>query len=208
MTDQRKVFCIGFQKTGTSSMRDALELLGYRVTGAFGFDDSLDELRRTHVERGIEIARRYDAVEDMPWALMFRELDAAFPGSRFILTVREEDAWFRSIAGHFGANPSPIQMLTYGEDAPAPVGHEAAYRARYRAHNDAVRTYFSGRPDDLLVMELARGDGWHKLCPFLGEPAPDKPFPVTNTAAQRSSPLNRIRKKLWRMGLPIKVLDR
>lgn len=203
-----KVFCIGLQKTGTSSMRDALEHLGYRVAGAFGFNLDFETLRASYIQDGLALARTHDAVEDMPWALMFRELDAAFPGSRFVLTVREEESWLRSIVGHFGGNPSPLQMLTYGEDAPAPMGHEERYRQRYRQHNDDVRAYFAGRQADLLEMNLAQGDGWAKLCGFLGVPAPNRPFPVTNTATQRASLVNRIRKKLWRMGLPVKVADR
>ena len=70
-----KVFCVGLQKTGTSSVRDALAGLGYRVAGVFGRDVKLDELRATFVERGLKIAAEHDAVEDMTWPLMYRELD-------------------------------------------------------------------------------------------------------------------------------------
>lgn len=202
-----KVFCIGFQKTGTSSMRDALQRLGYRVIGVYGRNQTLAQLRETYVEQGIALARQHDAVEDMPWPLIFRELDAAFPGSRFVLTLRDTDRWYRSIAGHFGANPYHIQQLTYGEDAPAPVGHEQRYRQVYEAHNTAVRKYFAGRPQDLLVMELEKGDGWAKLGEFLGVPVPEGPFVRTNTSGQRSSLLERVRKKLYRIGVPVGTMD-
>lgn len=200
---QSKVFCIGFQKTGTSSIREALRSLGYRVHGVFGRDMKLPDLRRRFVETGLQIAQDHDAVEDMPWPLMFRELDAAFPGSRFILSVRDTDRWYASIAGHFGANPYHIQQLTYGDDAPAPVGHEARYRAVYDAHNDAVMTHFAERPGDLLVMRLEAGDGWGKLCRFLGEPMPEPPFIHTNSQAQRHTLVNRIRSRLRGLGVPI-----
>ncbi|MEO0462979.1 MAG: sulfotransferase family protein [Pseudomonadota bacterium] len=203
-----KVFCIGFQKTGTSSVRDALELLGYRVCGVFGREVALDELRQSYVERGLELARDYDAVEDMPWPLMFRELDAAFPGSKFILTMRETDRWYRSIAGHFGDNPYHIQQLTYGEDAPAPVGHEARYREVYDAHNDAVRTYFADRPQDFAEFWLERGDGWDRLGEFLDrKDVPGGPFVHTNSNSQRRTVRYRIRKKLIKLGLPLKPMD-
>ena len=202
-----KVFCIGFQKTGTSSMREALRQLGYRVAGVYGRGKSLTELRDTYVQEGLALARSYDAVEDMPWPLIFRELDAAYPGSRFILTVRETDRWYRSIADHFGANPSPLQQLTYGEDAPAPVGHEARYRALYKAHSAAVRAHFVDRPGDLLIMNLEQGDGWAKLGAFLDVPVPSGPFVRTNTSHQRNTVLERVRKKLRRIGLPVKAMD-
>ena len=201
-----KVFCIGFQKTGTSSMRDALQQLGYRVVGVFGRDTPLDDLRAGFVETGLAIARDYDAVEDMPWPLMFRELDAAFPGSRFILTLRETDKWYKSIAGHFGDNPYHIQQLTYGDDAPAPVGHEARYREVYDAHNKDVIEYFRDRPGDLLVMELERGDGWQKLGQFLGEAVPEGSFVQTNSSRQRKTLVQRVLRRFRRMGLPIREM--
>jgi len=202
-----KVFCIGFQKTGTSSLRDALQQLGYEVVGVYGRNQSLVHLRETFVAQGLELARRYDAVEDMPWPLIFRELDEAFPASRFILTRRETDRWYRSIAGHFGANPYHIQQLTYGDDAPAPVGHEARYRAVYEAHNAAVLDHFAERPDDLLVMDLEKGDGWDELGAFLKVAVPGGPFVRTNSSDQRRSLVQRVRRKLNRLGLPVNTMD-
>jgi len=203
-----KVFCIGFQKTGTSSLRDALAQIGYRVCGVFGREVPLDELRTSFVERGLEIAKEYDAVEDMPWPLMFRELDQAFPGSKFILTVRETDRWYRSITSHFGPYPYHLQQLTYGEDAPAPVGHEARYREVYDAHNKAVRAYFADRPDDLLEFWIERGHGWDELGAFLGrDDTPTGAFVHTNSQSQRGSLFNRIRGRLIRMGVPFKSMD-
>lgn len=203
-----KVFCIGFQKTGTSSVRDALATLGYSVTGVFGRDVPLAALRAGYVERGLQIARDFDAVEDMPWPLMFRELDQAFPGSKFILTIRDTDRWYDSIATHFGANPYHIQQLTYGDDAPAPVGHEARYRQVYDAHNAAVRAYFADRPDDLLEFWPERGHGWAELGSFLGRSdVPDGPFVHTNSRGQRRSIPYRIRQRLIRLGLPLKTMD-
>lgn len=203
-----KVFCIGYQKTGTTSINLALTRLGYRVASVFGRDLPLEEIRRTYVARGLEFARTHDAVEDMPFPLIFRELDAAFPGSRFILTWRETDRWLASIRDHFGANPGVLQQLAYGEDAPAPVGHEARYAEVYDRHNAEVRDYFRDRPTDLLEMNLSKGEGWEALCGFLGRPAPDEPFPRTNTTGQRKSLAQRIRRRLNKMGLPVAALNR
>lgn len=204
----QKIFCIGFQKTGTSSVRDALSQIGYSVTGVFGRDVPLHDLKYDYVERGLEIAKQFDAVEDMPWPLMFRELDEAFPGSKFILTMRETDRWYNSIARHFGANPYHIQQLTYGDDAPAPVGHEARYREVYDAHNAAVCAYFADRPDDLLELWLERGHGWAELGAFLGrDDVPHGQFVHTNSNKQRRSFAYRLKAKLIRLGLPLKPMD-
>ena len=137
MPKPHKVFCVGFQKTGTTSMEAALEILGYRTASIYGRDWPLARLQAEYVSHGLDLATRYDAVQDMPWPLIYRELDAAFPGSKFILTWRDTDRWLASITGHFGANPAVLQQLTYGADAAFPVGHEARYREVYERHNAA-----------------------------------------------------------------------
>ena len=184
--EKPKIICVGFQKTGTTSMNAAFSQLGLRVCSVYGRHMKLPRLRANYVRRGLDLLRSYDAVEDMPWPLIFREIDAAYPGARFILTWRETDRWLKSICTHFGDNPDPIQQLTYGEDHPAPVGHEAHYCEVYEAHNAAVREWFRDRPGDLLEMNLAHGDGWEKLCPFIGMPIPEEPFPRANTVADRA----------------------
>ena len=200
---ENKVFCVGFQKTGTSSLRDALRSLGYKVAGVYGRGQDLASLQATYVEEGLRLAHEYDAVQDMPWPLIFRELDGAFPGSKFILLEREEESWFRSIAGHFGEQPDAMQELIYGADAGAPLGNKARYLEVYERHNEAVRAYFAERPQDFLVMNLQNGDGWNELGRFLGVAVPDGPFVKTNTAQQRRSLFQRIRGKLFKMGLPV-----
>jgi hypothetical protein len=196
-----KVFCVGFQKTGTTSMAVALEILGYRVASIFGHEEKdLAALSRDFVPRGLEIAATFDAVQDMPWPLMFRELDQAVPGSKFILTWRDTDRWLSSICGHFGRNPDILQALTYGSDAPFPVGYEAHYRTVYDRHNAAVRAHFRDRPAALLEVNLSEGDGWPKLCGFLEVAVPETPFPTSNTAQSRRKPLiHRIRNRMARL---------
>jgi len=199
MPKPHKVFCVGFQKTGTTSMEAALEILGYRTASIYGRDWPLARLRASYVSHGLELARQYDAVQDMPWPLLYRELDTAFPGSKFILTWRDADHWLASITGHFGANPAVLQQLTYGADAAYPVGHEAHYREVYARHNAEIRAYFADRPADLLDLDLGRGFSWEPLCAFLGEPVPAVPFPRSNSAEGRRSLGHRIRRRLKRL---------
>ena len=54
------------------------------------------------------------------------------------------------------------------------------FSAAYHRHHADVRRYFADRPDDLLEMNIIEGDGWEKLCPFLGLPTPAVPFPHLN----------------------------
>jgi hypothetical protein len=179
----QKVFCIGFHKTGTTSMRDALALLGYRVTGPNGLYDpeiaiKLDALVDT-------LSESFDAFQDNPWPLVYRRMDEKYPDAKFILTVRDPDRWSASVVRHFQQQETPMRALIYGGDAATPTGNEAHYIAVMTRHNAEVLEYFRDRPGKLLVMDLSRGHGWRELCAFLGLDVPDAPFPHANAANDR-----------------------
>jgi hypothetical protein len=179
-----KVFGIGFHKTGTSSLKAALEALGYRVTGPNFVKD--EDIAATVLTKALQIAPHFDAFQDNPWPILYQELDCHFPGSKFILTIRDEADWYASALHHFGNRATPMRQFIYGIGSPA--GNEATYRTRYRAHNRAVIQYFAARPAALLTMDITKGDGWGLLCPFLGHDTPSRPFPHANA---RSSVRNR-----------------
>lgn len=191
-----KIFCIGFHKTGTTSLYAALVELGLKVTGTIGHRLTADALRCEGALLCIRTMARYDAAEDMPWPLFFRELDAAFPGAKFVLTVREPDPWFASIDRHFGDVDSQMHRFVYGAAHGRARDNREPWIAVKSAHEDAVRAHFSHRPRDLLVMDLATGDGWAALAPFLGVPVPATPFPVKNQSADRLRLSYRLKKKL------------
>jgi hypothetical protein len=174
----RKVFCIGFHKTGTSSMARALRDLGYRVTGPNHAQDK--EIAAKLEQVTAELSHRYDAFQDNPWPLVYRQMDALHPGSKFILTVRDEDKWYASSRNHFGRRNTPMRELIYGPAAAHPEDNEAVYKARMRRHNAEVEAYFRDRPDDLLVIDITRDGRWEPICAFLGHPVPDQPFPHAN----------------------------
>lgn len=176
---KKKVFCIGFHKTGTTSLEKALELLGYRVTGPNGTKDP--DIASKVYDMADALVQQYDAFQDNPWPVIYREMDEKYPGSKFILTMRSPDSWISSQVRDFGLRETPMRQWIYG--AGCPEGNEALYVARYERHNREVLEYFSDRPDDLLVMDLPKGDGWPELCGFLEEPIPDEPFPHANKAS-------------------------
>ena len=90
-----------------------------------------------------------------------------------------------------------------GEDAPAALGQETRYKQVFEEHNAAVLSYFKDRPGDLLVMDLEGGDGWTKLCPFVGAPVPGKSFERANSARARRGLVSRIARRIRRLGLPV-----
>ena len=173
-----KVFGIGMNKTGTTTLGVCLESLGFSHT-SYNLE-MLRHVRRDELEPVIEFARGYDAFEDWPWPLIYRELDAAFPGSRFVLTTRlDVERWFGSLLRHADrTGPTEMRTLVYGHAMPS--ANPEAHRAMYESHNAAVRSYFADRPGDFLEVCWERGDGWRELCSFLGCPQPDIPFPHAN----------------------------
>lgn len=180
-----RVFCVGFQKTGTSSLGRALGRLGYRVAGYHPFRDlaarpGLD--METVWARARPVAMAHDAVQDTPWPVLYDRLDAAFPGAKFLHVVRDRDAWLKSVLGDFSDHHNEIHRLIYGSDCP--VGNEAAWLARYDRHNREVAAHFADRPGDYLRLDLAE-IGWDRICPFLGCEIPDLPWPHANTRREK-----------------------
>jgi len=124
----------------------------------------------------------FDAATDSPIAAEFEALDAFYPGSKFIYTVRDVASWLESCSRQFGSKGTKniwkkqIRHKLYGAD----IYDELLFRRAYAAHEAKVMAYFANRPDDLLVLNICGGEGWEKLCPFLGLPKPSFSFPLRN----------------------------
>jgi hypothetical protein len=189
--DTGKIFCIGFYKTGTTTLYEALKLLGYRTVngdtpGSYpGADDGATLVRQ--IEAGdyrLPTFELFDAFTDNPYFHLWREIHAQFPDARYILTVRDEKRWIESCV-RFYANRRlrPMRIWMFGPHAD-PSRNEASRQAwleAYRAHNAAVRARFAGAPDgQFLELDLVRAARWDELCAFLGQPVPSLPFPHAN----------------------------
>lgn len=197
LAPSEKVFGVGLSKTGTSSLRTALEVLGYRVSGPN--KRLLRRLRRGDVESLIAHTAEFDAFEDFPYPLAYRELHQYYGSrARFILTRRRSPAvWYASLCDH--ARTSRIlsgQWLTYGYYRP--FGREAAYLSFYERHNEEVRSYFraNGAAGQFLELCWEEGDGWAELCSFLNKPMPSIPFPHRNRSDQKRHKGRRLANKL------------
>ena len=186
-----KIFCIGLNKTGTSSLHTALQALGFRSLHLGGPD--VPRLIKQASDEGRPLADDlgdYDAFSDI-WRLSerFDELDQQYPGSKFILTMRDLDAWLDSRRRHVERNVvNKAKGLYSGGFVHVEVEE---WTRQYHEHHARVLEYFAGRPDDLLVMDVARGDGYEQLCPFLGVEVPAEPFPWANPDPVRRSRASR-----------------
>lgn len=197
MTGRRpgKVFGVGFQKTGTSSLGRIFDGLGYRTLSYNAFRPlaARETLDWAEVEaRALELAAGADAAKDTPWPLLYRQLDGAFPGAKFIHVTRDTDAWLTSALNDFKDHPNALHRLIYGSDGP--LGHETRWRDRYEAHNAEVAAYFAKRPQDYLHIRLEDGVTYEKVCDFLGEPRVGTGAPKANTRARK-----RVKTLWWRL---------
>ncbi|MEX2605902.1 MAG: sulfotransferase family protein [Kiritimatiellia bacterium] len=190
-----KIIGVGFQKTGTSTLRDALRILGYRVKDCT--PRPLISILKGDFQNVVTMLDGYDAVEDTPWYMIYKELDGLIPHSKFILTLRDPESWFRSVSRHIGDLRSPHHEWIYGKGKGLPKYHKRNAIRVYSTHNQEVLDYFKDRPDDLLVLDFTKGDRWEPLCGFLDHSVPDAPFPHANeTRAAKQSPIALYRK--WR----------
>ena len=194
MTKDPKVFGIGFHKTGTSTLGVILRRLEYRMAGYDQFRHLADreDLTFQEVEAlALKIAEDVDAAKDSPWPILYKSLDAAFPGSKFIHVTRDPERWIASAVGDFADHPNAIRQVIYG--SPFPKGNEAAWLERYTQHNREVSEYFADRPDDYLHLPLEGGGvTYEAVCGFLGEPLIGHGAPVANTRFRKKI------KTIWR----------
>ena len=185
---KQKVFCIGFQKTGTTSLGKALEILGYNVCGPVGVTNP--EIKDKALIWALERVKYYDAFQDNPWPLLYKELDFLYPGSKFILTTRNPRSWIKSMYRYFGSYEAAAEVWIY-DGVGTPVKNRHRFVKRFKEHNNEVRTYFKDRPNDFLEIDLGKGHGWKELCSFIEERIPDTPFPKSNKSGSFSTELQR-----------------
>jgi hypothetical protein len=187
----------GFGRTGTLSLKSALERLGFgpchHMVELIENTEQISRWRRLADGETPEwdaVFRGYRSTADWPSVRFWRETTDHFPQAKVILTVRDPRRWYESVAqtihqaeaGPAPADPVMAQMrqvvhdlLWVGEFDGRFEDMDHAIEV-FNEHNEAVRREIS--PDRLLVFEVAQG--WEPLCAFLGVPVPDEPFPRTN----------------------------
>jgi hypothetical protein len=165
-----KCWGIGLGRTGSTSLCRALELLGYEKV--------------VHNPKFPEL-KTLDGGADSEVILFYKYLDYKFPGSKFVLTLRPLESWLSSQEYMVGKHP----ITSRNDDIPimrrmtilGTVEFDRdKFTAAYHRHYADVRRYFRDRPQDLLEMDILKGDGWATLCPFLGLPVPPVDFPHLN----------------------------
>lgn len=202
---QSKIFCIGFNKTGTTSIKTMLDGLGYRLGNQGRGEELLGAWYRRDFAPIAQYCKSAQAFQDVPFSLpfTFTFLDQRFPLSKFVLTERDNPAqWYDSLVRFHS------QRWARGPGVPAvddlrnasyryrgfaydyqkfvyntpddDLYNEAALTASYLRHNQHVRDYFRSRPDRLIVINVSRQPDFHRLCEFLEVTSSEQDFPWVN----------------------------
>ncbi len=213
-----KVFGIGFSKTGTTSLEEALQTLGYNVCRGhwakpYTFYSHALWIHRDY-DALLKLTKLWDAFADAPWGgtNLYEKLYEKLPQSKFILTVRDAEKWYDSLIklltmfdlnletaldsyysnGMYGS--AYFFSHVFGIDTLA--GTKQQIIDRYNDYNAAAIEFFRRRPDaDFIVMDFAKGDGWEKLCKLLDKPVPPIPFPHENQAVHNPYLSNQVAQK-------------
>lgn len=200
---KEKVFCIGLNKTGTTSLEQSLKELGYTLGHQNTGEMLLSEYAKRNFEPIVNFCHSANAFQDIPFSLpfVFVILDHYFPNAKFILTVRDNaDQWLDSMirfqAKLFGNGEVPTKetlmnafylykgrpwetsriLFNTPEDD---IYHRPTMLAYYNNHNYNVREYFRTK-NNFLEMNMSEPGAYLRLCAFLGKEPVGTDFPWLN----------------------------
>jgi hypothetical protein len=171
-----KIFCIGFKKTGSTTVGKALASLGYRHTS---FNREVWQAYQARdIAKVLMYMKDFESADDAPWHKidMIPLLDETFPGSRFIYLSRDEDSWKNSVV-NWTLKMTGIQPNIQD------------YLNDYLAHRDFVDQYFVGDKAAALVrIDVGEPGSFNQLKTFLGFPSGGEEFPHFNKTSKLDRP--------------------
>ena len=186
-----KVIGTGFGRTGTDSMRKALNILGVGPTHHMtevGKNAFTQEQWRNLV-KGAEpdwdvLFTGYHACVDWPSAFYWRSLIAEYPEAKVVLTMRPATSWWMSFEATI------LKYILHSDD-PDGLAHSLVSQQVFNGHPDdrehAIAVYNRNIEDVMSTVDSDRllvhsfGDGWAPLCQWLDLPVPDVDYPSGNT---------------------------
>ena len=221
-----EVIGAGFGRTGTWSTKNALEKLGFRCYHMS--EVILNKENKSHLDYWLQVSRepagtqrdweqvfgKYRATVDNPACCVWRELMAAYPSAKVVMTLhpRGPEAWYESTIDtiYFTESLYAFKVLQYlapfarkmGEMSRRLIWQRSLQGAmpdrdkatvRYDAHLKEVVAEVP--PERLLVFKV--DEGWAPLCAFLGVPTPDEPFPNVNDRAEIKKTIRDVIRGMW-----------
>jgi len=198
-----KVFCIGLNKTGTTSLVDAWKELGYtKIYSGFDKPTVVKIMPNKFVFKDGNIINSgfnndyyilkllisgYECMKDRPFNTnnLYRWLEKNYYNSKFILTIRDEEEWWNSVNKWLSFTTESdkikgeMRINLYKKHFNTTEFTKDSFIDYYRDYNNKVKEYFKGNPN-FLEINICKSEGWELLCPFLNKPIPNKEFPKSN----------------------------
>jgi len=200
-----KVIGAGYGRTGTLSLKVALEQLGFdkshhmmEVGKSLAQINHWSRIAAGGEPRWDEVFADFQSTTDFPACAYYESLAEHYPDAKVVLTVRDTDSWYRSVMqtiwlfklalpGWLRWIAPPIRRLSAAVDQivwdgvfDGRANDPEHAKAVFEAHNKAVVERIPA--DRLLVFEVK--EGWQPLCDFLGVAVPDSEFPHVNDTAE------------------------
>ena len=200
-----EVIGAGFGRTGTESMKLALEQLGFGP--CHHMKEVLANPEQLQIWRAIargdppdwEAAfAGYGSAVDWPSAFFWRELSEVYPEAKIILTVRTSESWHKSMSNTIF---KVLEASTDPESIGLKLIAERVFGGRFLDRDHAIAVYEKNNADVQAALEDDRllvyhlGDGWEPLCRFLDRPVPDSPFPRSNSTAEFTEMMKKLQSR-------------
>lgn len=196
-----KVVGAGFGRTGTNSLKKALEMLGlgpcYHMSELHENIGRLPYWQEAAAKGATDwdaLFEGYQSCVDWPAAHYWKTLADYYPDAKVILSVRSAESWVKSIQSTIFKSLRTVREMPEGPQREQRVMNydiiakrnfderldDTDYLIeRFNAHTAEVQRTIA--PERLLTYDAAQG--WEPLCAFLGLPVPHEPYPFTNTTA-------------------------
>ena len=198
-----QVIGTGFGRTGTDSMREALNILGFGP--CHHMSETMRDPEQKRLWRALaqgaapdweRLLAGYASCVDFPSCWYWRDIVRAWPEAKVILTWRSPESWWESYSKTIAAftsgehDPESLGVALVGNQVFGGRPHDRDHvLGVYAAHVAAVK---AGVPPERLLVHVL-GDGWEPLCAHLGVPVPDCPYPRRNSAAEFAADVARRR---------------
>lgn len=207
MNQSPKVFCIGRNKTGTSSLAKALMDWGYKLGNQRKGELLIKEYSNAQWEPIIDFCKSAEAFQDVPFSCPFTWLFLyhAYPDSKFILSTRNEILWYNSLVTFHaklfskdGVSPPTSQELKQASyryegfmwdenRAVWNIPEDDLYNKelmihQYQLHNEGVRNFFKDK-NNFIELDVSDADAYIRLARFLDKKPLYAEFPHVNKTA-------------------------
>lgn len=206
-----KLIGAGFGRTGTMSLKGALERVGwgpcYHMIEVMQNEGASDHWMKATLGEPVDwdvVFKGYVATVDWPACNFYRELAEFYPEAKILLSLRDPERWwesvhntiYRAMTAELANMPPPVQeRMKMARTLVLEKTFNGRFEDRdyaisvFNAHNEAVKSAFPS--ERLLVFDAKQG--WEPLCAFLGVEVPDEPFPRVNTTGDFESTMAAVR---------------